>query len=856
MEKAPVSSRRFSRRQIQTIVTVGAVLTLALVVGGGGWLLLSGLSEHVGRDVLLQRQTSAQNMAARVGERLAAYQSALADLAALPETRALFVAADPAALAVAGERHARRFAGALKLRYILPGNYQLNNAARPPLSYASLDMLIQAETSGDVPAEVHLHGTPAAHMVLLQRVNSGAFFVPDGFLHLSLDTTILEALLGNIEQDTSYAELIQPVSNSAIVLVTAGEAAARQGDATLVDIPGARFKVAHWPRISMINAIIAGGGGWLPYLPALLVLLVGLGFLALQLKHARARAWARKIADVEAAAADTLSETLASAAEAEAREELAPDLNDPGAITLIEMVAEEEISAESDSEIDPVIFRAYDIRGVVGKTLTREAMQAIAEAIGARAGALGQQRLVVGRDGRKSSPKLAKILIEGLCASGRDVIDIGLVPTPLLYFATHHLDTGSGVMLTGSHNGPEYNGLKIMLAGHTLGGEDIQEIQRLSEAGEMTRFRTAGGKSAVIERRTGADESVEGGAQQADTASDPDELLSPKKDLGKAQQTDIAAAYLRRVADDIPPAFGDAPKMKIVVDCGNGAAGVIAPQLLGMLGHEVIELYCDIDGSFPNHHPDPSQPENLRALIDKVQAEGADIGFAFDGDGDRLGVVDAGGKIIWPDRQLMLLAKDVLGRNPGAPIIFDVKCSRHLQSVIEAAGGQALMWKTGHSLIKDKMKEVDAPLAGEMSGHIFFKERWYGFDDALYTAARLIEIFTQTGRKPAELFRELPEDSATPELRLPLAEAEHADFMRQLEEKLMARIAPDQQAEVIRIDGLRIEYSDGWGLVRPSNTSPSIILRFEGRDETVLQRIQVAFAEAIRAVRPAVALPF
>ena len=847
MVKASVSSRRFSRGQIYIVVT--AAVVLALVIGAGGWLLLSGLSEHVGKGALLQRQTSAQDIAGRVAERLAAYQGSLADLAALPETRGVLAAADPAALTAAGERHAARFAGALKLRYIPPGNYQPDNASFPPLSYASLDMLRQAETSGDAPAEVHLHGTPAAHVVVLQRVNSAAF-APAGFLHLSLDPTMLDALLGSIEQGGGYAELIQPVSGRTIVLATAGEAAARQGDATLVDVPGARFKVAYWPRDSMVSAAIAGSGRWLPYLPALLVLLGGLGFLSLQLKHVRAKARAGKMAEAQAAAADTLSETLVSVAEA--GEEVGPALDDPESITVIEIAVDKEASAE----IDPVIFRAYDIRGVVGKTLTGEAMQALAEAIGARAEALGQQRLVVGRDGRKSSPGLAKILIEGLCASGRDVIDIGLVPTPLLYFATHHLGTGSGVMLTGSHNAPEYNGLKIMLAGHTLGGRDIKEIQRLSEAGELTRFRSGGGKSAVIERRAGADELAGDKAQQADTASDPDELLSPKKDQGKAQQTDIAASYLRRVADDIPPALGDALKMKIVVDCGNGAAGVIAPQLLGMLGHEVIELYCDIDGRFPNHHPDPSQPENLRALIDKVQAEGADIGFAFDGDGDRLGVVDSGGRIIWPDRQLMLLAQDVLSRNPGAPIIFDVKCSRHLQSVIEAAGGRALMWKTGHSLIKNKMKEVDAPLAGEMSGHIFFKERWYGFDDALYTAARLIEIFTQAGRKPAEMFAELPEDSATPELRLPLAEAEHADFMRQLEEKLMARIAPDQQAEAIRIDGLRIEYNDGWGLVRPSNTSPSIILRFEGKNEAVLQRIQAEFAEAIRAVRPGVALPF
>ena len=843
MIKSRVSGRRFGRGQIYTAI----IASVAVVVAVGGWLLLSGLAENVGKEARLKRQASAQNIAGRVGEKLVTYERSLADLAALPETRALFAAADPVALAAAGERHLRRFAGALKLRYILPGNYQLDNAAFPPLSYASLDMLIQAEANVDTLTEVHLHGTPTAHVVILEPVRNGTSR-PAGFLHLSLSTAVLNNLLNDIGPDEGYAELIQPVSNSNIVLAMTGLAAARQADPVRADVPGTRLQIAYW-RPSAILSVVEGSDRWLPYLPALLILLGALVFLSLQRKQARAEAWARTMADAEAAAADTLSETLVSAA----GEEVAPDLDDPESITLIEIPAEEETSAE----IDPVIFRAYDIRGVVGKTLTKKAVRTLAEAIGARAEALGQQRLVVGRDGRESSPGLVKILIEGLCASGRDVIDIGLVPTPLLYFAIHHLGTGSGVMLTGSHNAPEYNGLKIMLAGHNLGGKDIQEIQRLSEAGEMTRFRTSGGKSAVIERRTGADESAQGKAQQAETAAlEPDELLSPKKDQGKAQQTDIAAAYLRRVADDMPPAFGDAQKMKIVVDCGNGAAGVIAPQLLGMLEHEVIELYCDIDGRFPNHHPDPSQPENLRALIDKVKAEGADIGFAFDGDGDRLGVVDSGGRIIWPDRQLMLLARDVLGRNPGAPIIFDVKCSRHLQSVIEAAGGRALMWKTGHSLIKEKMKEVDAPLAGEMSGHIFFKERWYGFDDALYTAARLIDIFTQAGQKPAEMFAELPEDSATPELRLPLAEAEHADFMRQLEEKLMQRIALDQQAEAITIDGLRIEYKDGWGLVRPSNTSPNIILRFEGKDEAVLQRIQAEFAEAIRAVKPAAKLPF
>ena len=469
----------------------------------------------------------------------------------------------------------------------------------------------------------------------------------------------------------------------------------------------------------------------------------------------------------------------------------------------------EQESAPSEPEqpqIAPVIFRAYDIRGVVGETLTEAAVYEIARAIGTMAHERGQQGIVVARDGRDSSPELCEALIKGLTSTGRDVIDIGMVPTPVLYFATYHLETGSGVMVTGSHNAAEYNGLKIMLGGNTLSGDDIKDIQN----------RTISGEHAVGQ--------------------------------GDVRHADISADYVRRITEDIPVALGSS--LKIVVDCGNGVAGTLAPQLLNAIGHDVIELYCDIDGKFPNHHPDPSQPENLKDLVDKVKAEGADVGFAFDGDGDRLGLVDGEGNIIWPDRQLMLLAKDVLSRNQGANIIFDVKCSRYLKSIIESNGGVPMMWKTGHSFIKNKMKEVDAPLAGELSGHIFFKERWYGFDDALYTAARFIEIFTNAKQTPTELFSELPEGVSTPELRMALTEDQHAGFMEELVEKMAV-----PGVEISDLDGLRIEYSDGWGLARPSNTSPNIILRFEGENEAALERIKSEFRAAIQEIIP-VDLPF
>ncbi|MGH2349792.1 MAG: phosphomannomutase/phosphoglucomutase [bacterium] len=462
---------------------------------------------------------------------------------------------------------------------------------------------------------------------------------------------------------------------------------------------------------------------------------------------------------------------------------------------------------EGKLEISPQIFRAYDIRGVVGKTLTAEIAGKIGQAIGAEAAARQQRGLIVGRDGRKSSPELSEALIKGLRAAGRDVIDIGMVPTPLLYFATHEMGTNSGVMVTGSHNPPEYNGFKIVLAGESLAEDAIKAIY-----------------DRIVRNDLGSGE-------------------------GKLKSAEVNAEYIMKVSEDIPVALGGA--FKLVVDCGNGVGGTVAPQLLRALGHDVVEMFCEVDGRFPNHQPDPSQPENLKALIEKVREEQADLGLAFDGDADRLGVVDGEGNIIWPDRLLMLLAEDVLSRNPGAPIIFDVKCSRHLQAAIESGGGKPVMWRTGHSLIKKKMKETDSPLAGEMSGHIFFKERWYGFDDALYAAGRLLDVLVRAKKKPAEVFASQPRGVSTPELRLDLPEVSHDSFMQALKESLSF-----DAAQIIDVDGLRVEFADGWGLIRPSNTSPVLVLRFEADDDAALQRIQGAFRDLLHSVQPDLPLPF
>lgn len=456
-------------------------------------------------------------------------------------------------------------------------------------------------------------------------------------------------------------------------------------------------------------------------------------------------------------------------------------------------------------DIPENIFKAYDIRGIVGKTLTAGIVREIGRAIGSEATARKQSTVVVGRDGRLSGPEFAQALSDGLRAAGVNVIDIGMVPTPVLYFATHHLKTGSGVAITGSHNPPDYNGIKIMLGGETLSGEAISAL----------RTRIVEGK-------------LSSGA-------------------GERKAVDVVPDYIARVTSDVRLAR----PLKIVVDCGNGVPGMLAPRVLRELGCEVSELFCEVDGHFPNHHPDPSQPENLEDLIRAVKAQRADLGLAFDGDGDRLGVVTAEGVIIWPDRQMMLYAKDVLSRNPGATIIYDVKCTRNLATEITRHGGEPLMWKTGHSLIKAKMQETGALLAGEMSGHIFFKERWYGFDDGLYTAARLLEILSHDARAPSAVFAELPETVNTPELKLEMKEGEHFKLMERLQKS-----AHFPGAKLTTIDGVRADFADGWGLARPSNTTPTVVIRFEAENKEALARIQKQFRDLILSLDPTLTLPF
>jgi phosphomannomutase/phosphoglucomutase len=456
--------------------------------------------------------------------------------------------------------------------------------------------------------------------------------------------------------------------------------------------------------------------------------------------------------------------------------------------------------------VDASIFRAYDIRGIVDESLPAETVFLIGQALGSLVRERGDNQIVIGRDGRLSGVRLAKALADGILATGCDVIDIGMVPTPVLYYATHVLEQHSGVMLTGSHNPPQYNGLKMVVQGATLAEEHIQALyQRIIQ-------------------------------QQFYVGT------------GVYRELNIINRYLLEVAENVQLQR----PLKIVIDAGNGVTGMLAPALFRALGCEVQELFCEVDGTFPNHHPDPSQTENLHDLIHAVRESHADIGLAFDGDGDRLGVVTTKGEVIWPDRLLMLYAQALLDHVPHANIIYDVKCTHHLDAMIRKHHGNPMMWKTGHSLIKAKMAEINAELAGEMSGHFFFKHRWYGFDDALYAGARLLEILSEREEDSDEVFATIPNSINTPELKVLVTEEEKFGLMQ----LLIANANFEDAKDILTIDGLRVNFSEGWGLVRPSNTTPYLVLRFEAINQTILENIQLLFRNWMLAVKPDLVLPF
>lgn len=796
-------------------LSLAALLLLATSINTGYQRYLTW-HEH---EKLETARATVQAVAADLGTHLHNIWSFAPRLSGSKQAVNLLSMANPEAIATWEALISKQYPQVRVARLLPLGTRRVDYSSSPPLSYAALDMVLQAE-SKPLPSPTILLGGVDQHIAVVRPITSQTG-KPLGNLFLALDMSLLDNSLASFAFPAGYWEIRQPVGEGGIRIVHFAGTRTSPDAETLVQakIPTTEWLLAFWdPSLapSDTRSVLT------------VCLWAATGSIALFLVYylgVRKRQIARDVPSTQEAPRPRQRETKEQAQSAAVpRRSHTSSVDALQALTLkvLEPTTTSNASTPESGKDDSgrtersasaplpsAIFRAYDVRGRVGETLTPEIVTMLGRAVGseARARDQGQQTVVVGYDARLSSPSLCEALIQGLLATGCDVVNIGQVPTPIVYFATHFLQTGNGVAITASHNPPEYNGLKIMVGGQILSGDQITDLGHRIEAGEL----------------------IEG--------------------EGKLQVMELIDEYVRAIADDIPVALGNA--FQIVVDCGNSVAGELAPKLYRALGHDVIELHCDVNGQFPNHHPDPSQPENLQELIARVLETGADLGLAFDGDGDRLGVVDSKGAIIWPDRQMMLFAKDVLSHNPGAAVVYDVKCSNHLRQVIRQCGGQPVMWKSGHSYIRKKMQESAAPLAGELTGHIFFSDRWYGFDDAFYAGARLLELLIASSDAPHKVFFKLPETFSTPELHIDLTEHEQMELMARL-----IAADPFADAEVERLDGLRVTFPDGWGLVRASNTTPSLVLRFEGDTKEALQRIQAIFKDVLIKMAPNLAIPF
>jgi len=694
-----------------------------------------------------------------------------------------------------------------------------------PISFATLNSLRQAKTNGVASIGLMKRGTENAHILAAHRVSDrdGSIL---GVLLITLDANVVNRFLDGSDGYRGYVEL-QQGSKKRVVLASQGDGSKKKGDAAFSQkIPNTYWRVAYWPSQSSVTSSSAMTG--------LMMILGVLGIIIvmwLVREGVRSFLFKRDVAtlrtllgdiksgllkpsyfvsfsilnpvieDIQALGREHYRATSKGGATAESISQKIQKNEQQEAVELDVKESEENIN------ITPTLFKANDIRGIVGQELDENVIRLIGRAIGSQASEQGESKFVVGRDGRLSSADLSHALIEGILASGCDVIDIGEVPTPVMYYACEHLETHSGVIVTGSHNPSEYNGLKTIIAGQVISGDKLQAIYQRIQQNRLI------------------------------------------KGNGVLSEADVKNEYIERIVGDLKLSRS----MKIVIDCGNGVAGAVAPMLFKALGCEVIELYTDVDGHFPNHHPNPSIPENMDDLIEAVQKNGAELGIAFDGDGDRLGVVDGYGTPIWPDRLMILFSQDILSRIAGSTIVYDVKCTNLLGEEITKLGGEGVMVRSGYSFIKQEMQTHEALLAGEMSGHIFFKERWYGFDDGLYAAARLLELIANDAaqRQATEVFTAIPNREATPEILVEMNEGESHKFIRQL-----AGEGRFDGAEIITIDGLRAEYPNGWGLVRASNTTPSLTLRFEADSLDELHDIQQRFKHQMLQIKPTLTLLF
>ncbi|MFO7604489.1 MAG: phosphomannomutase/phosphoglucomutase [Gammaproteobacteria bacterium] len=841
-------------------LTLGAVSLLATLLFCAIIVVIVFVAHWESRSQIQSQQinmkrTAAELYAQRLGDEVQRYSHALWGISMNSRLHALLQDHNTQALQDYARQHQAYFPGALSLRIFKQGMARLDTSQTPHVGYACLDLLHRAtEHRQAPPAEAHVFATPQQHVDIVQPITDATGQVL-GHVQLALATSEINAWVNRVAGE-AYIEVTQAAGGKPPLQLASGGSGRQHSAAETIHIPGTAWQARIWLPASVVTTEWTK---WMYIVALLAIVMSGLVVLLLKrsvsatlradldsfmrmifehAKGAKKHDYSFYLPEFAEAARMTANLDMGATMERERDDDpealkmastaIAPELN-PMFMSQdnmsVEELSDEALSAMTNTSAAPapqpqapaatfgattalppaVIFKAYDIRGIVGSTLTAEYAHLIGQALGSEARARGLTSIAFARDGRLSGPELGQALVKGLQQSGINVIDVGMVPTPVLYYAAAEHTQGTGVMLTGSHNPPDYNGFKMVLGGDSLSGDAIQGLRQRIENNDFTSGE------------------------------------------GQYKTLPVTKPYMERIGGDVRLKR----PLKVVIDCGNGVASVVAPKLFKAMGCEVIELYCDVDGKFPNHHPDPSKPENLRDVIEAVKLHRADLGLAFDGDGDRVGVIDSDGKVMWPDRLMMLFAADVLSRNPGAKIIFDIKCSNNLTKVIWEKGGEPLMWKTGHSLIKAKMKDTGALLAGEMSGHIFFKERWYGFDDGIYSAARLLEILAAQAGTSAALFATLPNAFNTPELNISMAEGEHHHFM----EKFMQQ-ADFGSANVMMIDGVRADFEDGWGLVRASNTTPVLVLRFEGKTPEALQRIQDKFKTAMQQVEPNLNFPF
>jgi phosphomannomutase/phosphoglucomutase len=822
-----------SGRTIRGYWLLGVIGLLVAMLATWAYL---GYQNYVSTQSNNKRQMAsiAQMLAGSISTNLQQQLTLIQALARQPGLADFVKGFDETRLANEQARLTRLVPGALRVRLLPAGFNEPDTSETPNMGYASLLLLREAEKSDvALPAELHQFGTAHQHIAIASGISftQGGQIV--GVIHAAYSIEMLQKIFGGLETRFGRIEVQQaPSDKNPLVIIGKGDKPSENEKPDGVfPVKGSIWQVAYWGSTGLQFDLMANLHLIVPGL--LLFLLTALLMLRLsqQMTNALKRDQQTILSLVEAivvgrptkvqqAQLGDLQSTLdvmdhqirefRSVQVEKGKTKRAIPTDDSDHAIKVEEVVEEpaadrltEVAASVD--IPAEIYRAYDIRGIVGETLNEEIVTLLGQGFGSEIYEKGYQSVVVARDTRESSEGLQSALIEGLQASGRDVIDLGMAPTPLLYYAVHELDAECGVMVTGSHNPLQYNGLKLVVGGNTPTQDEIQDLRRQIDAGQLLQGE------------------------------------------GSFDSKDIVNEYIDRVTSDTR--LGQ--PLKVVVDCGNGAASVVAPELYRQLGCEVMELYCSPAGDFPNHHPDPSDPRNMQDLQKAVVEHQAALGIAFDGDGDRIGIVDSSGKLIWPDRLLMYLAIDILTREPGGDIIYDVKCSRHLANIVLSNGGRPLMWKSGHSMLKAKMKETHALLGGEFSGHILFAERWYGFDDGIYAGARLLEILSLDYRTSAEVFAELPESLSTPEYVLEMKEKQANEVMAAIEQ------LPDLPgARMVKIDGLRAEFEQGWGLVRASNTVPALLFRFEANSEEDLAHVQTIFRDMITRIDPGLKLPF